>query len=541
MQRKSNIHRPKSLISLGCLHPIKAPEGSAISYYPCGHCQACLLAKSNAHTQALNFELMYNGQYPIFALLTYSNNNLPVVEVHYDYLFKKDYQITVFDTETGEELTSMILHENELKKTIHHANKKHLTDRLRFTPSASGSFLTSTLRYTDVQKFLKRLRRYNEKKGLPCIRYCYCGEYGPTTARPHYHLLLFCESALQRALLAKYIMSNWEYGFANSKYFNGSNGKYISQYINSSDDVSTLFFRMRTIRPRFFHSVRLGRKGFARLFGSVCEIYSDRRAFFQPVSKVVDGNVQDIYPSLHYLSSVCSKCLRFDLIDHRLRVKYYSVAFRFIESIANTPSEVAHILLNDMILYGKLLSLREAPGYVRDLISLVLYDIHEDSYLDTEYTRKMIYDRLYRMCRISFQTYNNIRAIYKVDNPITCINEYVDFVEQLYNDVDYYRLTQQLQKLEAATKDYSFDEVAYFLYDNYEGELSIREDDDKYSTYNVSRIKLYNHYCNYLNMLSNERSKSKKIKDLITSKCSFYGTKRYVPRKNQKSCFQERF
>lgn len=118
MQRRSNISRPKSLISLGCLHPIKAPEGSPISYYPCGHCQACLLAKSNAHTQALNFELMYNGEYPIFALLTYSNSNLPLVEVHYDYLFKKDYQVTVFDIETGEELTSMILHENELKQTI---------------------------------------------------------------------------------------------------------------------------------------------------------------------------------------------------------------------------------------------------------------------------------------------------------------------------------------------------------------------------------------------------------------------------------------
>lgn len=530
MQRKSSINRPKSLISLGCLHPIKAPEDSAISYYPCGHCQACLLAKSNAHTQALNFELMYNGQYPIFALLTYSNNNLPLVEVHYDYLFKNDYQVTVFDTETGEELTSMILSEHELKKTINHANKKHLTDRVRFVAGTSGTFITSTLRYTDVQKFLKRLRRYNEKKGLPRLRYCYCGEYGPTTARPHYHLLLFCESAFQRALLAKYIMQNWNHGFANSKYFNGSNGKYISQYINCADDVGTLFFRMRTIRPRFFHSVRLGREGFTRLFGDVRQIHSDRRAFFQPFDKVINGNVQNIYPSLQYLSSVVRKCLRFDLVDNRIRIKYYSVAFRFIQSIANTPSEVAHILFNDMILFGKLSSLREAPDYVRDLITLVLYDIHDDSYLDTDYTRKMIYDRLYRICRTSFQAYNNIRAIYKVDNPITCINDYVDFVEQLYKDVDYYRLTQQLEKIEAATKDYSFDEVAYFLYDNYDGELSVREEDDKYSTYNASRSKLYNHYCNYLNMLSNERSKSKKIKDLTTSKCSFYGPKCYVPR-----------
>lgn len=480
---------------------------------------------------------MYNGEYPIFALLTYSNSNLPLVEVHYDYLFKKDYQVIVYDTETGEELTSMIMHQNELIKTINYANKKRITDRLRFVAGSGGQFITSTLRFSDVQKFLKRLRRFNEKKGMPCVRYAYCGEYGPTTHRPHYHLILFCQSALQRALLAKYIMQNWDYGFANSQYFNGSNGGYISQYINSPNDVGTLFFRMYSIRPRFFHSIGLGRQGFTRLFGDVCQIHSDRRAFFRPVDKIINGNVQSIYPSLQYLSSVVSKCLRFELVDNWLRIKYYSVAFRFIESIANTPAEVAHILLNDIILYGKISSLREGPHYVQDLIQLVLFDIHEDSYIDNDYTRKMIYDRLYRICRTSFQAYNNIRAIYNVDNPVTRINEYVDFVEQLYKDVEYYRLTQQLSKLEAAMIDYSFDEVAYFLYDNYDGELSIRDDDDKYSTYNASRSKLYNHYYNYLKMLSNERSKSKKIKDLTTSKCSFYGTKCNVSGQNQKSCF----
>jgi len=43
-----------------------------------------------------------------------------------------------------------------------------------------------TLVRSDLQKFIKRLR-----KKVPNLRIFYCGEYGDTTDRPHYHALLF--------------------------------------------------------------------------------------------------------------------------------------------------------------------------------------------------------------------------------------------------------------------------------------------------------------------------------------------------------------
>lgn len=43
-----------------------------------------------------------------------------------------------------------------------------------------------TLKKADLQKFWKRLRKSGEK-----IRYLACGEYGPTTRRPHYHAIVF--------------------------------------------------------------------------------------------------------------------------------------------------------------------------------------------------------------------------------------------------------------------------------------------------------------------------------------------------------------
>lgn len=49
-----------------------------------------------------------------------------------------------------------------------------------------------TLNKTDVQKFVKRLRKAHEKEtGQLPIKYYVCGEYGGQTARPHYHMILF--------------------------------------------------------------------------------------------------------------------------------------------------------------------------------------------------------------------------------------------------------------------------------------------------------------------------------------------------------------
>ena len=43
-----------------------------------------------------------------------------------------------------------------------------------------------SLRYSDVQKFFRRLRRSGQK-----FRFFCCGEYGSTTFRPHYHVICY--------------------------------------------------------------------------------------------------------------------------------------------------------------------------------------------------------------------------------------------------------------------------------------------------------------------------------------------------------------
>lgn len=74
-----------------------------------------------------------------------------------------------------------------------------------------------TLNRSDVQKWLKRGRRYGEyhKTQDGKISYFMCGEYGKKTFRPHYHLILFGVSAKT----LDYMLTDWQtkYGFTNHK------------------------------------------------------------------------------------------------------------------------------------------------------------------------------------------------------------------------------------------------------------------------------------------------------------------------------------
>lgn len=132
---------------------IKILKGSDFSYelehpdfeyinIPCGHCIGCRLKYSRIWADRCMAEASYYDN-NIFLTLTYNDRYLPLPLENIDY-------------DSGEYLGTF--------SPVHPLVKR------------------------DVQLFIKRLR-----KALPVqeIRYFLCGEYGPSTMRPHYHLLLF--------------------------------------------------------------------------------------------------------------------------------------------------------------------------------------------------------------------------------------------------------------------------------------------------------------------------------------------------------------
>lgn len=111
----------------------KVPERIQL---PCGQCIGCRLTRSREWANRCMLELQYHQQ-ACFLTLTYNDQYVP-----------RSYYT---DSDTGEAFESL------------------------------------SLCRRDVQLFMKRLRkRYGSG-----IRFYGCGEYGPQTLRPHYHLIIF--------------------------------------------------------------------------------------------------------------------------------------------------------------------------------------------------------------------------------------------------------------------------------------------------------------------------------------------------------------
>lgn len=98
------------------------------SFVPCGHCIGCALDHSKLWSMRMQLE-MINSVNAYFLTLTYNDDNLPA-----------NYNLVK----------------------------------------------------TDLQSFIKKLKRYfYDNFDYTLIRYYACGEYGSTTARPHYHLIVY--------------------------------------------------------------------------------------------------------------------------------------------------------------------------------------------------------------------------------------------------------------------------------------------------------------------------------------------------------------
>ena len=132
------------------------------------------------------------------------------------------------------------------------------------------------LYYPDLQRFLKRLRKYLSKFFKDeKIRYYAIGEYGTSSYRPHWHLLLFTNSNevarfLQNTFYENRVLSKpsrtinssvlldslWQYGCNTIDKTDGNASGYISNYVVGSSVLPSILTKLAP--QKTFHSVRFG-------------------------------------------------------------------------------------------------------------------------------------------------------------------------------------------------------------------------------------------------------------------------------------------
>lgn len=137
---------------------------------PCGQCAMCRMQRSRewANRIFLENELHDHGY---FVTLTYSDWSLLEHEPSCSWMLDK-YNLEHHGTE---------IPERNIQRCLSYASDPDTGELVR--PSIS-------LNKRDFQLFMKRLRkRFPEQK----IRFYMCGEYGSETARPHFHVILWCD------------------------------------------------------------------------------------------------------------------------------------------------------------------------------------------------------------------------------------------------------------------------------------------------------------------------------------------------------------
>lgn len=182
---------------MSCVSPKLVNTGFGVTLVSCGHCMPCLIAKQSNLSFLCKIEQQSayrRGLGCSFLTLTYNDSAIPF-------------------TSTGHR----------------------------------------TLLKSDLQKFLKRFRRYRQDDHKPLVKFLACGEYGDKMARPHYHLIIFGADSVECLYYARRAWDKSEKGLVQCGALQAGGITYVLKYITKSNTTPEIrdFYESNGVQPPF--------------------------------------------------------------------------------------------------------------------------------------------------------------------------------------------------------------------------------------------------------------------------------------------------
>lgn len=288
----------------------------------CGVCPSCVLRRSGIQTNLLT---TYSAQfrYVYFVTLTYAPCFLPTLEVSVietctddiadvscipdiNNLDPCDDNRYLFGFRSVPRSASVKLKNSTVERTFK-------DPEVRFSypmkPKALLSILSkinhnvpNRIPYIcnrDLDLFLKRLRSYYPYEKL---RYYAVSEYGPTSYRPHWHLLLFSNSEQFSKTILENVSKAWSYGRCDATLSRGFAAPYVASYVNSFVALPSFYTEMpRFLRSKSFHSIGFTESNLFPRKVRVSEIDEVTDKCLNGVRVERDGYFRILKPSWPYL------------------------------------------------------------------------------------------------------------------------------------------------------------------------------------------------------------------------------------------------
>lgn len=213
---------------------------------PCGKCSGCQLHRNNLLSQRIGNEIDFQP-FSIFGTLTYTNKYLPKLYKIGD-VWISDHKNNIRFNGVSDVLRS---------DNIVIVSKSDSIAVQNFDDYPCIPYLSKR----DIQLFLKLLRKkiYEKFRNRPevnqSLRYLVVGEIGPTTFRPHFHFILWCqEQEVCDFLLSGGIFSCWsmcdEELFQKYTHLCDAGARnYVSQYVLSPASIPEVYRVHKELRP----------------------------------------------------------------------------------------------------------------------------------------------------------------------------------------------------------------------------------------------------------------------------------------------------
>lgn len=509
-----SVNRPTHLLNIGCLNPIHIGN----RYFACGRCNACLLAKSNKNRYNLTLELSNPNTKCCFILLTYNKESLPLVRIT-----KRDFDSMYYKNPINKphydkrNFFSQLSYDKQLSKITNLSARKEFIsayctqsgDNLS-TLQQSGYnnpahpdcyYMLPTLAYAHVSCFLKRLRtKVLREVGEQNIRFAACGEYGPTGYRPHYHVVVICQSEAARQAVMRNYRFCWLHGFSNAKLYTKckNSADYVANYVTCSPLLPKLY-SYKPFKPLFRASTYLGCSEYATHtnFIKICET--------KEFSKILPFRTKDNteYTAVPYSlqNALFPKCRGYGELCSSRRFERYTF---FLRSDIQNLREYKKQLIREYISYtshfgGNFTSHLTDGSYpiLARYVSVfgLLFDKHTD--YDT------IISRINFDCRISTLFARTSHIIFGAFSP----RQTLDLIESYYCHKDYFNLSRSLEYLEKYDIFPQDFVRTYYNQDTSTDAYRCLED--------VSPLQddFLSEYFNYCSAVMHDRIKTKKIND----------------------------
>ncbi len=265
------------VILIMCLYQryIKNPYTGKDVFVKCGHCNACLQEKAARRSSRIRNNVS-SGQTALFVTLTYANLFVPYVKrsdlkcLEFSVPVYRDASIRRNRVGSSYSFLQSIKRKTTQIASIDYDNSINFlqdgekvpeVDRLphlkRYAKDKIGVIL-----YSDLQRFYKRLRVILQRKYKVTSTFTYfgCAEYGPSTKRPHFHVLFFVPSS-ETQLFCSAISQAWQFDSLDRKrkgiQIARNASSYVSAYVNSNTRLSK-FYTQHSIRQRHSYSQGFG-------------------------------------------------------------------------------------------------------------------------------------------------------------------------------------------------------------------------------------------------------------------------------------------